>query len=152
MANKRFSFQQFRIELEPGLTILVECSSVRVGDHTSQRAETWCAGACCQGYAQYYNRPWESYCYETAVSALADKFERYGWKKWAEAVREWSDKHAKGEAEAAEKFASDFKKEWDAARPSLREAIAAGGPIENEEQAKSTLAILKMGNVLNSLG
>ena len=152
---KRFDFQQFTLTLEATeskRTILIECSSVCTGDHVSQRAECYIAGYHWKGYAQWYNRPWESYRYENAIEALAQKFENHGWKKTAESIREWSKNHAKGEAEAADKFFESFKKEWDAARPSLREAVAAGGPIESEEQAKSTLAILKMGNILNSLG
>ena len=157
---KRFNMQDFTVALKSGGTITIECSSVRYWDHTSQRAEVtqyikrenrwyWVHY---KGYSQYINRPWESFDYETAISALAKNFENSGEKEIAADIREWSRKHAKGEAEAAEKFVSNFKKEWDAARPSLREAVAAGGPIESEEQAKSTLALLKMGNFLNSLG
>ena len=152
MARKRFDFQQFRIEIGNETSILIECSSVCTGDHVSQRAETYFAGYCWQGYAQWYNRPWESFTYENAIAALAEKMQKGGLVATANIIREWSRKHAKGEAEKAEKFVSDFKKEWDAARPSLREAVAAGGPIESEEQANFALAALKMGNILNSLG
>lgn len=149
---KRFDFQQFNIGRLGDRVLIIQCSSVRNGDHVSQRAELRFAGANWQGYARWYNRPWETYTYENAIHALAQKIDNHGWKSMAAHILKWCDMHAKGEAEAAEKFVSDFKKEWDAARPSLREAVAAGGPIESEEQAKSTLAILKMGNLLNSLG
>lgn len=162
MAQKRFDFRDFRIVLKSkttiGAAITIRCSSIRTKDHVSQRAQVTTYPRktgklfIAKGYAQWYNRPWESYPYENAILALANNIKRKGEKELAADILEWCDKHAKGEAEAAEKFASDFKKEWDAARPSLREAIAAGGPIENEEQANFALAALKMGNILNSLG
>lgn len=148
---KRFNHQHFYIKFSNGIEEIILCSSARSGDHTSQRASIVCFNNTWEsynGYAQYYNRPWESFDYENAIRALAEKLP----KPYKNELREWCKKHAKGEAEEAKKFVSDFKKEWDAARPSLREAVAAGGPIESEEQAKSTLAILKMGNFLNSLG
>ena len=159
---KRFDFQDFRITLKSETTIgavtTIRCSSIRTKYHVSQRAQITTfprkTGKLfeAKGYAQWSNRPWESYPYENAILSLANNIERKGEKELAADIREWSENHAKGEAEKAEKFVSDFKKEWDAARPSLREAVAAGGPIESEEQAKSTLAALKMGNILNSLG
>lgn len=151
MANKRFNYQTFYIKFSDGTEETIFCSSCRTGDHTSQRAEfidfknTFVD---IKGYAQYWNRPWESFDYENAIRALAEKLP----KPYGNELREWCDKHAKGEAEKAEKFVSDFKKEWDKARPSLREAVAAGAPFETESEANFALAALKMGNILNSLG
>lgn len=147
---KRFDYQQFYIKFSDGTEEVIYCSSARSGDHTSQRAMIigWKDGPRnIAGYARYWNRPWEAYDYENAVHALADKLPA----PYGDELRAWSEKHAKGEAEEAEKFVSDFKSEWDKASPGMKDAVRAGGMIETEEQAKSTLAVLKMGNFLRSL-
>lgn len=161
MARKRFNLQEFRIPMGKETVILVTCSSVRTGYHTSRRATgtihyrdpagNWTYHKE-KAYSQYVNRPWERFEYDNALQELARKFGKSKYYMASTAISEWIEKHARGEAEAAEKFVSDFKKEWSAARPSLREAVAAGGPIESEEQANFALAALKMGNLLNSLG
>jgi len=157
---KRFDFQDFRIVLKSEATIggviTIRCSSIRTKYHVSQRAQITTfprkTGKLfeAKGYAQWSNRPWENYPYENAILALADNIERKGEKELAADIREWSEIHAKEKAEAAEKFVSDFKAEWDKARPSLREAVAAGAPFETEDEANFALAALKMGNILNS--
>jgi len=159
---KRFDFQNFRIAIKSETTIggvvTIRCSSIQTKDHVSQRAQITTFPRktgklfIAKGYAQWYNRPWESYPYENAILALADNIKRKGEKELAADILEWSKKHAKGEAEKAEKFVSDFKKEWNEARPSLRDAVAAGAPFETESEANFALAALKMGNILNSLG
>lgn len=149
---KRFDFQQFNIGRYGEMVLVIQCSSVRYGDHVSQCAELRLAKATWRGYAQWYNRPWETYTYRNAIHALAKKLQDHGWRGVGNHILEWSRIHAKGEAEAAEKFISDFKSEWDKARPSLREAVAAGAPFETESEANFALAALKMGNILNSLG
>lgn len=147
---KRFNYQQFLVEFSDGTSELIYCSSARCGDHTSQRAEIigWKDSAInIRAYSQYYNRPWESYRYESAILALAKKLPAV----YRDELRAWSERHAKGEAEEAEKFVADFKSEWEKASPGLKSAIQAGGMIETEDQARSTLAVLKMGNFLRSM-
>ena len=39
----------------------------------------------------------------------------------------------------------------DKASPGLKDAVRARGMIETEDQAKSTLAVLKMGNIIREL-
>jgi hypothetical protein len=162
MAQKRFNEKTFSIEMGRTTILYIACSSVRTGYHTSQRAigtirypnpggNGWQYHRE-KAYSQYINRPWEAFDYENALHELARKFEKSKYYVVADTIREWSKKHAKGEAEEAEKFISDFKSEWGKARTSLRKAVAAGGPIESEEQANFALAALKMGNILNSLG
>lgn len=161
MPAKRFNYQQFTIPLKSGSRLLVECSSAHGRDHVSQKAETrrhfygpegeYTGRMHFIAYAQYQNRPWESFDYENAIRALARRFEENNLKEDAADIRAWIDAHAAGEREEAEKFLADFKNEWDQASPGLKSAIQAGGMIQTEEQAKSTLAILKMGNLLNSM-
>jgi hypothetical protein len=147
---KRFNYKQFLVRFSDGTDELIYCSSARSGDHTSQRALIigWKdSSRNIAGYAQYWNRPWEEYDYENAVHALADKLPA----PYGDELRAWSEKHARGEAEEAEKFVSDFKSEWDKASPGMKAALAAGPMIENTEQAKATLAVLKMGNIIREL-
>ena len=153
---KRFNFKQVEIQLESGERILIECSSARMGDHTSQRAE-------CRrfngpfstkfaGYAQYVNRPWEGFEYENALRELARTFDT-AWDQTAgDALRAWCDKHCKEESDKAEKFVAEFQAEWAKASPSLKAAMKASGDLNvSIENAETTLAVLKMGNLLNSL-
>ena len=150
MPQKRFNYKQFLVRFSDGTDELIYCSSARSGNHTSQRALIigWKDGPRnIAGYAQYWNRPWEAYDYENAVRALADKLPA----PYGDELRAWSEKHARGEAEEADKFIEDFKTEWGKATPGLRDALAAGGPIETEDQAKSALAVLKMGDFLRSI-
>jgi hypothetical protein len=150
MPAKRFNYKQFLVRFSDGTDELIYCSSARSGDHTSQRALIigWKDSTRnIAGYAQYWNRPWEAYDYENAVHALADKLPA----PYGDELRAWSEKHARGEAEEAEKFVSDFKKEYAKASPGMKAALAAGPMIENAEQAKATLAVLKMGNIIREL-
>ena len=147
---KRFDYQQFYIKFSDGTEEVIFCSSARSGDHTSQRAMIigWKNSSLnIAGYAQYWNRPWESYDYENAVHALAGKIPA----PYGDELRAWSEKHAHGEAEEAEKVLEEFRTEWDKATPGLRDALASLPPLETEDQAKSTLAILKMGNFLRAM-
>lgn len=152
MPAKRFDYKQFAITFASGERMLIQCSSAHTRDHVSQKAECrrfiapgktvkYC------GYSQYQNRPWESFDYENAIRNMADKLPPV----YRDELRAWITAHAAGEQEEAEKFLADFKNEWDQASPGLKSAIQAGGMIQTEEQAKSTLAILKIGNLLNSM-
>lgn len=158
---KRFNYQEFALELKSGEKITIQCSSARYWDHTSQRARVhryfrnadgfYSTYSEYTGYAQYINRPWERFDYETAIHALARDFDKNGEREIGQEIRNWIEDHDKKEAEEADKFVADFKREWEKASPGLKSAIQAGGMIETEEQAKSTLAVLKMGNFLRSM-
>lgn len=147
---KRFNYQQFYIKFSDGTEEIIYCSSARSGDHTSQRAQfiDWKGcGVNISGYSQYYNRPWGAYRYEKAILALANKLPAV----YRNELRAWSEQHIHEEAEKADAFFGEFQQAWNKATPGLRDALAAGGPLETEDQAKSALAVLKMGNFLRSL-
>jgi len=145
---KRFCLETFEIPLPNGETLFLNCSTTSYRYNNSQRVETWYGYRRVRAYAQYINRPWERFRYETAIHNLANKFG----KENKAAILEWCDKHDREEAEKADAFFEIFKSEWDKARPGLRDAVAAGAPFETEDQANFALAALKMGNILNSLG
>jgi len=151
---KRFNNVQYEINLPDGERITLYCSSGRVGDHTSQRVETWYKYEKVAAYSQYYNRTWERFDYETAILTLADKFERragLGGKANAEAIREFCRNYGREEAKKAEAWFEDFKREYAKATPGMKAALAAGPMIETEAQANTTLAILKMGNLIREM-
>ena len=47
-----------------------------------------------------------------------------------------------------DKFLADFKAEYDKLSPSMKETLAKT-TITNDKQAKTTLAIMKMANIMN---
>lgn len=143
----RFNLVTYEIPLPDGETLFLDCSTASYRYNNSQRVETRYGYRRVRAYSQYRNRPWERFDYETAIHTLANKFG----KENKAAILSWCDKHARGEAEKVGAFLDDFKSEWDQASPGLKSAIQAGGMIQTEEQAKSALAILKMGNLLNSM-
>ena len=144
---KRFNLVTYEIPLPDGETLFLDCSTASYQYNNSQRVETWYGYRRVRAYSQYRNRPWERFDYETAIHTLANKFG----KENKAAILSWCDKHARGEAEKVGAFLDDFKSEWDKASPGMKEALAAMPPLETEDQAKSALAVLKMGNFLRSL-
>ena len=156
MPQKRFDLQTFKVPLKDGGDLVIECSSARTKYGTSQRAETWYIGVVAgsyapavlvRGHSRYCNRLWESFPYENAIHDLAKKLAPVD----RAAVLEWCEKHLEERRREANAFFADFKSEWDKASPGLKDALAAGGPLETEDQAKSAIAVLKMGNFLRSI-
>lgn len=143
----RFNLVTYEIPLPDGETLFLNCSTASYRYNNSQRVETWYGYRRIRAYAQYLNRTWERFDYETAIHTLANKFG----KENKAAILAWCDKHDREECEKADAFFEDFKSEYDKASPGMKEALAAMPPLETEDQAKSTLAVLKMGNFLRSL-
>ena len=151
MPYKNTDLKTYEIPLPGGRVLHVECYTERKRNYVSEHAKGQYAEGrdlvnVCGRYA-WSNRPWQDFQYSEAIRGMARNLD----EEDRAAVLEWCEKHARGEAEKAGAFLDDFKSEWEKASPGLKSAIQAGGMIETEDQAKSTLAVLKMGNLLREL-
>lgn len=149
MGAKRFNCMTYSIPLESGEIIVISCSSARSGDHISQRAEARWRFHQWKGYARYWNRPWERFPYETAIDEFAEMLYKHGERSVCSEIKAWIAAHYKAVKEEAEKQFEDFKSEYSKLSDGMKDALKSMPPMETEQDMKSTLAIMKMANILN---
>lgn len=95
--------------------------------------------------ACYYNRTWERFCYETVLEKAIDMLPKDE-QGYTRAVL--IDGTAEKIRQETESFLSAFKSEYDKLSPNMKQALSKT-TIQNEEQAKTTLTVMKMANILS---
>lgn len=96
----------------------------------------------------YYNRTWESFRYESAIRKAISKLPA---SIRQDLTAQLIDARIRKEKEETAAFLEKFEHAAKLASPGLKKAIIdglPGGMIQTEEQAKTALAIMQMGNLI----
>ena len=144
MSYKKYDYKNFSCTLPNNKTIMFVCwtENTRYGfRHLCKNIDDnvkYTAKAC------YYNRTWESFEYETvlekAIETLPKEIQGFVRASIIDGTRESVKREC-------ENFMKAFKIEYEKLTPAMKE-IMAKRTIETEAQAKSTLAIMTMANLM----
>ena len=144
MSYKKYDYKNFSCELPNGKFIMFTCwtENTRYGfRHLCRNIDSlteYTSKAC------YYNRTWESFEYETvlkkAIETLPKDIQGFVKASIIDGTRESVKREC-------ENFMKAFKMEYEILTPEMKE-IMAKRTIETEQQAKSTLAVMTMANLM----
>lgn len=146
MAYKKYDYKNFSCTLPNNKTIMFVCwtENTRYGfRHLCHNLDDYG-----RGYTSkrcYYNRTWERFEYE---SVLEDAIEKLPKDIRGFVYATLIDRTADKIKEESDKFLADFKSEYDKLSPSMKETLSKT-TITNDKQAKNTLAIMKMANLMS---
>ena len=144
MSYKKYDYKNFSCTLPNGKIVMFICctQNTRYGfRHLCKNVDDnveYTAKAC------YYNRTWERFEYETvlkkAIETLPKEIQSFVRASIIDGTRESVKREC-------ENFMKAFKMEYENLTPAMKE-IMAKQTIETETQAKSTLAIMTMANLM----
>lgn len=141
---KKYDYKNFSCKLPNGKIVMFIChtENTRYGfRHLCHDTDSGITEKCC-----YYNRTWERFEYESvlkkAIENLPDNIRGVVYATLIDGTAE----KIKQETDA---FLSTFKQEYDKLSPNMKQALSKT-TIQNEEQAKTTLTVMKMANILSS--
>ena len=144
MSYKKYDYKNFSCELPNGKIKKFVCwtENTRYGFrhlcHDIDDENAYTSKAC------YYNRTWESFEYESvlkkAIETLPKDIQGFVKASIIDGTRESVKREC-------ENFMKAFKMEYDKLTPSMKD-ILSKQTIETEEQAKSTLAVMTMANLM----
>lgn len=145
MAYKKYDYKNFSCTLPNGKTIMFVCwtENTRYGfRHLCHNLDDYG-----RGYTSkrcYYNRTWERFEYE---SVLQDAIEKLPKDIQGVVSAYLIDRTAEKIKQECDNFLASFKAEYDKLSPSMKETLSKT-TITNDKQAKTTLAIMKMANLM----
>lgn len=144
MSYRKYNYKNFSCTLPNGKTVMFVCWAQKTSygfRHLCKNIDDnveYTAKAC------YYNRTWESFEYETvlkkAIETLPKEIQVYVSVNIINRTRESVKREC-------ENFTKAFKMEYEKLTPAMKELMAKQ-TIETEAQAKSTLAVMKMANII----
>ena len=146
MAYKKYDYKNFSCTLPNNKTIMFVCwtENTRYGfRHLCHNLDDYGTGYTSKRC--YYNRTWERFEYESVLEDAIEKLPNNE-KEYVRAVL--IDGTADKIKAECDKFLASFKAEYDKLSPSMKETLSKT-TITNEKQAESTLAIMKMANIMN---
>ena len=147
MSYKKYGYRDFSCTLPNGKNIIFRCWA----ENTRYGFRHLCLNFDDLGYRKYtskrcyYNRTWERFEYESVLEDAIEKLPNNE-KEYVRAVL--IDGTADKIKAECDKFLADFKAEYDKLSPSMKETLAKT-TITNDKQAKTTLAVMKMANLMN---
>lgn len=143
MSYKKYDYKNFSCELPNGKTIMFIChtENTRYGfRHLCYNTDSGITSKCC-----YYNRTWERFEYESVLQKAIEQLPSSEQNYVRAVLIDGTAEKIKAECD---KFLSAFKAEYDKLSPSMKNALSKTN-IQNEKQAKMTLAVMKMSNLIN---
>ena len=147
MATKIYNRKTFT-ETINGETISIYCHTTDTRNGFCHHAEMWRVGhEPIKARVSYYNRTWESFEYETCISALFDKLPK---KIQADYRAAFIDKTSNAEREKAERFVNAFKTEYDKL-PNTTKEVLKDTTLHTQEEANSLLQSMKLINATREL-
>lgn len=147
MAYKKYNYKDFSCKLPNGKDVIFRCWA----ENTRYGFRHLCLNFDDLGYKKYtskrcyYNRTWERFEYESVLEDAIEKLPNNE-REYVRAVL--IDGTADKIKAECDKFLSAFKAEYDKLSPSMKETLSKT-TITNEKQAESTLAIMKMANIMS---
>lgn len=143
MSYKKYDYKNFSCKLPNGKIVMFIChtENTRYGfRHLCHDTDSGITEKCC-----YYNRTWERFEYESVLKKSIENLpDSIRGVVYATLIDGTADR-IKAECD---KFLSAFKAEYDKLSPSMKNALSKTN-IQNEKQAKMTLAVMKMSNLIN---